>query len=118
MILQIVAVSAFLAAGQILLKSAMPPSTKGAGVLPLLVSLFSGWRFWVACLCTGFGATLWLLTVAEEAIGVAYPVMVSLSLVFVVSAGLVVFHEPIDLRGCAGIAAVVLGIWLLCAGGK
>jgi len=115
-ILRIVAVSALLAAGQILLKLAMPPDSRGLSLFTLLLTLMGDWRFWAACLCTATGAVFWTLTVAGAPVGVAYPIMVSLSLVFVVAADSLVFHRPFDIAWVAGVAFIIGGIWLVTRG--
>ncbi len=115
-LLRVIVVSLLLAGGQILLKVAMPPSARTMSLPNLIWSLVSTWCFWAACMSTTSAAVLWTWTLASAPVSAAYPLMVSLSLVFVLLAGTLLLEESIGILSYAGVAVIIAGIWLVTLG--
>ena len=112
-LLRVIVVSLLLAGGQILLKHAMPASARAMSLPNLILALISTWWFWAACTSTTSAAVLWTWTLASAPVSATYPLMVSLSLLFVLFAGTVFLDESIGLLGYAGVAMIIAGIWLV-----
>lgn len=53
---------------------------------------------------------IWLLILATQKMSVAYPLQLSLVILFSFIASVFVFAETVSLRGCVGLGFLVLGI--------
>jgi undecaprenyl phosphate-alpha-L-ara4N flippase subunit ArnE len=113
LVLRVLSASALLACGQLLLKLAMPGAAAGTPPTRLFAQLIVDWRFWAACCATGTGALLWMWTLAGSNLSIAYPLMVSMSLLIVALAAAIFLGERVSLSGWLGACLVIIGIWLL-----
>jgi multidrug transporter EmrE-like cation transporter len=94
------------------LKLAMtsPPSDEGGRSLLRVLSLGS---FWVGLLAAGVLLVSYLLALRTIAVSTAYVAVTSLAMIGLVLAERKVFGAPIDASKLAGMACVVVGVWLL-----
>jgi len=115
-IVGVLAVSALIATGQLLLKvslaSVHTPLTSGAAIRVLV----SDWRFWVACSSTGAGAVLWMTVLTTTSLSWAYPIMVGLSLLLVMLASSILLGERLSPASWVGTFLIIGGIYLLSRG--
>ena len=84
-----------------------------AGVFDSIAFLISSPRFLSACVVYAAATLLWVVVLTQFNLSVAYPVVISLSVLFTVLIGIVVFAEPLTIYGVLGLASVVIGIMFL-----
>jgi len=60
---------------------------------------------------------LWFRVVSKEQLSLSYPILVSLSLVFVTLGAVLIFHEDIAPRQIFGICIIAVGILLVSGAG-
>ena len=60
----------------------------------------------------GLGTVLWLAVLSRAELSQAYP-FVGLSFVLTAIFGAILFHEPLSPSRIAGIAAIVIGVYLV-----
>lgn len=58
-------------------------------------------------------ALLWFRIISTEPVNVAYPILVSLTFVFVVVSSTLIFGEGLALRKALGIAIIIAGIYVV-----
>ncbi len=61
----------------------------------------------------GLAAFVWFRVVSTEELSTAYPLLVSLVFIFVTLGASALFRESITLRKVAGLAVILLGIFLV-----
>ena len=64
----------------------------------------------------GLAALVWFQVISSQPLSLAYPLLVSLTFIFVTLGATVIFHETITARGFVGLAIILMGIFLI--GGK
>ncbi|KZR70114.1 4-amino-4-deoxy-L-arabinose-phosphoundecaprenol flippase subunit ArnE [Prochlorococcus marinus str. MIT 1313] len=70
-------------------------------------------RFLSACVVYAAATLLWVVVLTQFNLSVAYPVVISLSVLFTVLIGVIVFSEPLTIYGVLGLGSVVIGIMFL-----
>jgi multidrug transporter EmrE-like cation transporter len=78
-----------------------------------LLRLFTQGSFWVGLLAAGVLLVSYLLALRTIAVSTAYVAVTSLAMIGLVLAERKVFGAPIDASKLAGMACVVVGVWLL-----
>lgn len=110
---QLIAVSITVAFGQILFKVGADSGPAGDSVLAI-VRLTLQPVVIVALVLYGGAVVLWVVTLQQVPLSLAYPFM-ALGFVLTPLAGALVFNEPLDLRYCIGMGMIVGGIYLSTA---
>lgn len=102
----------FMGAGQMLFKLAATQVKDAATTTALVRGIaFSPW-FWSAGLLYGVASLLWVAILTRVPLSVAYPAS-SLTIVLVPIVGWMFFGEVLSIRFCIGMAAIMVGIWLI-----
>ena len=83
------------------------------GVFDSIAFLIGSPRFLSACVVYAAATLLWVVVLTQFNLSVAYPVVISLSILFTVLIGIVVFAEPLTIYGVLGLASIVIGIMFL-----
>ena len=104
--------SLLLAGGQVLLKFALARMLPFSWTFAFWKSVFANWQFAACGICYGAGSLLWFYILKNFPFSMAYP-MVSLSYVFGMIAAMVFFHESVNATKWAGVAAIMLGCFLI-----
>lgn len=60
---------------------------------------------------------IWFHVISTEPLSIAYPLLVSLTFIFVTLGAIVVFHEALNLTKLVGIIIILIGI-IIISGGK
>jgi len=60
---------------------------------------------------------IWFHVISTEPLSIAYPLLVSLTFIFVTLGAIVIFHEALNLTKLVGIIIILIGIIIL-SGGK
>jgi undecaprenyl phosphate-alpha-L-ara4N flippase subunit ArnE len=58
-------------------------------------------------------ALVWFQAIATQPLSTAYPLLVSITFLLVTLGAARLFHEPITLRKCVGLAVVLIGILII-----
>lgn len=58
-------------------------------------------------------SVVWFRVVASEPLSTAYPILVSLTFMFVTGGAVMFFHEPVSVRKIAGLAMILFGIAMI-----
>lgn len=93
-------------AGQLCQKQATRPALSGRR------GRHTGLWLGLALIALGAGMVLWLLVLQRIPVGIAYP-MLSLNFVWVTLAARFIWHEQISLRHVAGVALIIVGVFVL-----
>ena len=104
--------SLLLAGGQVLLKFALTRMEPFSWTFSFWKSVFVNWQFAACGLCYGAGSLLWFYIIKHFPFSMAYP-LISLSYVFGMIAAMVFFHESVNATKWAGVAAIMLGCFLI-----
>ena len=83
------------------------------GLVSGLVRLFLTPLFVVGFLTYFIASVVWFRVLASEPVGIAYPLVVSLTFVLVALASVIVLGEPASPLKAAGMAIILLGIILV-----
>ena len=84
-----------------------------AGLFDSIAFLIGNPLFLSACVVYAAATLLWVVVLTQFNLSVAYPVVISLSVLFTVLIGIIVFSEPLTIYGALGLASVVIGIMFL-----
>lgn len=114
-ILNLMFVAASLAAGQILFKSVANTIYVGDGSAGFLRALVS-WQFFAAITLYGVSTLLWVHALMSIPLSQAYPFM-ALGFVLVPLAAYFVYGEQLDATYWMGVAALLVGLYLITSGG-
>jgi len=87
-----------------------------AGVPQGLLRLALQPAFDIGFVIYGLAALVWFRVLSTQPLGLAYPVLVSLTFMFVSIGAAIVFQEPVTARKLIGLAVILIGI--LVVGGK
>jgi drug/metabolite transporter (DMT)-like permease len=104
-----IVVSAFLAAGQLLVKRAVSFSIPGDSLVVLVLTCLKRWEFWAGGSATAVGSTLWLKVLSWADLSFAYP-LIGLTFVFVMFGSAMILGERITVTGALGAGLVVAGV--------
>ncbi|MCB1749893.1 MAG: transporter [Gammaproteobacteria bacterium] len=99
-----------LAAGQVLFKVTaleLGPASGLANLSQLVRSPYA----WTACALYATATVLWIVLLKTVPLSIAYP-FVALGFVVVPAAAAIWFDEPVSLRYAAGVACILVGIYL------
>jgi multidrug transporter EmrE-like cation transporter len=69
--------------------------------------------FDIGVLLYGFASLVWFRIVSTENLNSSYPLLVSLTFIFVTIGATIIFKEPLPLQKIAGIGVILLGIILI-----
>jgi multidrug transporter EmrE-like cation transporter len=61
----------------------------------------------------GLAALIWFQVIASEPLSMAYPVLVSLTFLFVTLGAVAIFQESLSWRKIIGLAIILLGIFII-----
>lgn len=104
------------ATGQVLLKAGADKlrdlNLSLSGLLPSIWSLLKTPAIVIGMFCFGFSSLLWIKVLTKSELSYAYP-MVSFSYVIVAIAAAIFFKEAITINKIFGIAAIVMGVFIL-----
>jgi len=64
----------------------------------------------------GAASIVWFAIVSTENLSSSYPLLVSLTFICVTSGAVLFFHELVSVQKIAGLAAILLGIFLVARG--
>ena len=109
-----------MAFGQLLFKQAanqlkeLPPSSGFTSVMYLIGNS----RFMTACVVYAVATVLWVAVLAQFNLSVAYPIVISLSVLLTVLIGVFIFDEPFTAYGFLGLCSVIIGIIILAKNGQ
>ena len=78
-----------------------------------VIDLVRNPRFLAACVVYAMATVLWVAVLTQFNLSVAYPIVISLSVLLTVLIGVVVFAESLTAYGLVGLGSVVLGIIFL-----
>jgi multidrug transporter EmrE-like cation transporter len=81
-----------------------------------LLQLLSSPLIWVGILLFVAANVLWLMILATQKLGIAYPLQIALVFLFSTLSSLLVFGEKFSLVSVAGLALVVCGVVLITKG--
>ncbi len=81
-----------------------------------LIRLASQPMFDVGFVLYGLAALVWFRVLSTQPLSLAYPVLVSLTFIFVTVGATALFQEPMTARKLVGLAVILIGI--LTVGGK
>jgi drug/metabolite transporter (DMT)-like permease len=91
--------------------STLHPVTTAAGGLDLL-ALATNYAMWLGLACYGISTVLLVLALRDGELSLLYPV-ISLTYVWVILLGALVFHESINVYKGAGVILICGGVTLL-----
>lgn len=86
------------------------------GLVKDLLQLMSFSLIWVGILLFAGANVLWLMILATQKLGIAYPLQIALVFLFSTLASLLVFGEKLSSISVAGLAFVVCGVVLITKG--
>ena len=78
-----------------------------------IVRLISEPVFVVGFILYGLAALVWFQVLSTQPLSLAYPLLVSLTFLFVTVGAMVLFKEPVTARKFAGLAVILIGIFLI-----
>jgi multidrug transporter EmrE-like cation transporter len=78
-----------------------------------LMKLFIQPLFTVGFVAYFLASIVWFRVVATEPLGLAYPVLVSLTFALVTAGAVLLFSEPLTLRKVVGLAVILAGIAII-----
>lgn len=81
-----------------------------AGVPQGLLRLAGQAQFDIGFVLYGLAALVWFRVLSTQPLGQAYPVLVSLTFVFVSIGAAILFQEPVTARKVFGLAIILLGV--------
>ena len=61
----------------------------------------------------GLAALVWFQVIATEPLSMAYPLLVSVTFLFVTLGAVIIFHEPFTLRKVVGLVIILFGIYII-----
>lgn len=104
------------ATGQVLLKAGADKlgnlNLSISGFLPTIWELIKTPQIVIGMFCFAFSSLLWIKVLTKAELSYAYP-MVSFSYVIVAIAAAIFFKEAITVNKVLGIAAIVMGVFIL-----
>tara|TARA_E500000178_G_scaffold27988_1_gene25630 strand:- start:2572 stop:2940 length:369 start_codon:yes stop_codon:yes gene_type:complete len=112
--------AALMALGQLLFKQTAEQlkTLPSFGGFNSVIDLVRNPRFLAACVVYAMATVLWVAVLTQFNLSVAYPIVISLSVLFTVLIGVVVFAESLTAYGLVGLGSVVLGIIFLAKNGQ
>jgi len=81
-----------------------------------IVRLASQPHFVVGFILYGLAALVWFRVIATQPLSTAYPLLVSLTFIFVTLGAVVLFQESLTLRKVIGLAVILAGVYLVGRG--
>lgn len=109
----IMLLSGCLAGTQIFIKIGLNKISDLSISISLIGEIFSNIFFWLAGTQVVVASILWFYILSKYELSLAYPVLISISYIFVVLASVIIFKENISLVRWAGVLTIVLGIFLV-----
>ncbi len=112
-VVQLVAVSAMMTLGQILLKYGADSGPVGDSLFGV-VRLMQQPSILIAIVLYGIAMVMWVVTLQNIPLSIAY-LFLALSFVLTPLAGALIFEEALDLRYLIGLGMIVAGIYVATA---
>lgn len=84
-----------------------------AGVPQALLRLVSQPMFDIGFMLYGLAALVWFRVLSTQPLNLAYPILVSLTFLFVTLGAVTLFQEPITARKVVGLVIILAGIFLV-----
>lgn len=81
-----------------------------------IIKLISQPLFDVGVLFYALASLVWFHIISIEPLSIAYPLLVSLTFVFVTLGAIFIFHESLNTMKLIGIAVILIGIFILSGG--
>ena len=69
--------------------------------------------FLVGFVLYGLAALVWFRVLSTQPLSLAYPLLVSLTFIFVTLGATTLFHEPMTARKLLGLAVILIGIFVV-----
>ncbi|MEO5565550.1 MAG: hypothetical protein ABIR05_02650 [Luteimonas sp.] len=104
----------FMGTGQLLFKLAAVKAKGAPTLYEMLRSIALSPWFWSAGVLYAVASLLWVVILTRVPLSIAYPAS-ALTIVLVPIAGWMFFGEHLDIRFAIGMAAMLLGIWLIAS---
>lgn len=84
--------------------------------LGAIMKLLSQPLFDLGCLFYVMASLIWFHIISTQPLSVAYPLLVSLTFIFVTLGAVLIFHESLNTIKIIGIAVILIGIFILSGG--
>jgi multidrug transporter EmrE-like cation transporter len=81
-----------------------------------IIKLLSQPLFDLGCLFYIMASLIWFHIISTQPLSVAYPLLVSLTFVFVTLGAVFIFHESLNTTKIIGITIILIGIFILSGG--
>jgi multidrug transporter EmrE-like cation transporter len=81
-----------------------------------IIKLIAQPLFDLGVLLYALASLIWFHVISTESLSVAYPLLVSLTFVFVTLGAILIFHETLNMTKLIGIIIILIGIIILSGG--
>lgn len=119
--LSLVIISAFLTVAANLMLRAGVDKAGGFPIhlqssLSAIIKLIQQPLFDLGVLLYALASLVWFHIISTEPLSVAYPLLISLTFIFVTRGAIFMFHESLNTTKIIGIAVILVGIFILSGG--